>query len=115
MSLLRPVAGIVADRFLLRTVMVAADLFPAALAVYSDNVAVAYGVAFGLSVGALRGRAFALYDVLWNTARLLSLRLGALRADAVGVRARCTCSADCCCSPPAQPAGRKSDAPAARW
>ena len=55
--LLGPVAGLVADRFPRRTVMVAADLLRAALAillvVYSDNVAVAYGVAFGLSVGAI--------------------------------------------------------------
>ena len=55
--LLGPVAGLVADRFPRRTVMVAADLLRAALAVllavYSDKVAVAYGVAFGLSVGAI--------------------------------------------------------------
>ena len=55
--LLGPAAGLVADRFPRRTVMVAADLLRAALAVllavYSDNVAVAYGVAFGLSVGAI--------------------------------------------------------------
>ena len=55
--LLGPVAGLVADRFPRRTVMVAADLLRAALAVLlvvnSDNVAVAYGVAFGLSVGAI--------------------------------------------------------------
>lgn len=35
----------------------------------------------------LRGRAFALFDVLWNSARLLSLGLGGLLADAVGIRA----------------------------
>lgn len=35
----------------------------------------------------LRGRAFALYDVLWNGARLLSLGLGGLLADAVSIRA----------------------------
>lgn len=35
----------------------------------------------------LRGRAFALYDVLWNAARLVSLGLGGLLADAVGIRA----------------------------
>ena len=55
--LLGPVAGLVADRFPRRTVMVAADLLRAALAVllavYWGNVAVAYGVAFGLSVGAI--------------------------------------------------------------
>ena len=55
--LLGPVAGLVADRLPRRTVMVVADVFRAALAVllavYSDNVAVAYGVAFGLSIGAI--------------------------------------------------------------
>lgn len=35
----------------------------------------------------LRGRAFALFDVLWNAARLVSLGLGGLFADAVGIRA----------------------------
>ena len=55
--LLGPVAGLVADRFPRRTVMVAADLLRAVLAVvlavYSGQVVVAYGVAFGLSVGAM--------------------------------------------------------------
>ena len=36
---------------------------------------------------ALRGRAFAGFDVLWQTGRLLSLLGGGLLADAVGVRA----------------------------
>lgn len=35
----------------------------------------------------LRGRAFSLFDVLWNGARLVSLGLGGLLADAVGIRA----------------------------
>lgn len=35
----------------------------------------------------LRGRAFALYDVLWNGARLVSLGLGGLLAEAVGIQA----------------------------
>lgn len=35
----------------------------------------------------LRGRAFALFDVLWNAARLVSLGVGGLLADAFGVRA----------------------------
>lgn len=35
----------------------------------------------------VRGRVFALYDVLWNFARLVSLGLGGLLADAVGIRA----------------------------
>jgi MFS family permease len=34
-----------------------------------------------------RGRAFAFYDVLWNTARLTSLGLGGLIADRVSIRA----------------------------
>jgi MFS family permease len=35
----------------------------------------------------LRGRAFALFDVLWNAARLVSLGTGGLLADAIGIRA----------------------------
>jgi MFS family permease len=35
----------------------------------------------------LRGRVFALFDVLWQSARLLSLAAGGLLADAFGVRA----------------------------
>lgn len=35
----------------------------------------------------VRGRAFAFYDVLWNAARLLSLGLGGILADAIGIRA----------------------------
>ena len=35
----------------------------------------------------LRGRAFALFDVLWNAARLVSLGIGGLLADALGIRA----------------------------
>lgn len=35
----------------------------------------------------LRGRAFALFDVAWNGARLVSLGAGGLLADAVGIRA----------------------------
>lgn len=34
-----------------------------------------------------RGRAFALYDVLWNAARLVSLGLGGLLADVASIRA----------------------------
>jgi MFS family permease len=34
-----------------------------------------------------RGRVFALYDMLWNSARLVSLGLGGLLADAAGVQA----------------------------
>jgi MFS family permease len=35
----------------------------------------------------LRGRAFAFYDVLWNSARLVSLGAGGLLTDAIGIRA----------------------------
>ena len=35
----------------------------------------------------VRGRAFAFYDVLWNTARLLSLAAGGVLAEAVDIRA----------------------------
>lgn len=34
----------------------------------------------------LRGRAFAFYDIAWNTARLVSLGIGGLIADAIDVR-----------------------------
>ncbi|WCO68018.1 MFS transporter [Iamia majanohamensis] len=34
-----------------------------------------------------RGRAFALYDVVWNAARLVSLGIGGILADALGIRA----------------------------
>jgi predicted MFS family arabinose efflux permease len=34
-----------------------------------------------------RGRAFALYDVLWNGARLISLGIGGVLVDVIGVRA----------------------------
>jgi len=36
---------------------------------------------------AVRGRVFALFDVLWQSARLLSLAAGGLLADVLGVRA----------------------------
>jgi MFS family permease len=55
--LLAPVAGLVADRSPRRSVMIRADLFRAVVAlvlvIAADSVAVAYGVAFGLSVGAV--------------------------------------------------------------
>lgn len=35
----------------------------------------------------LRGRAFARFDVLWQCGRLLSLLLGGLPADTLGIRA----------------------------
>ncbi len=52
-----PFAGVVADRFPRRRVMVAADILRAVLAgllaVFHGNLAVAFGAAFGLSVGSL--------------------------------------------------------------
>lgn len=35
---------------------------------------------------AVRGRTYAFYDIIWNAARLVSLGLGGLLADAIGVR-----------------------------
>lgn len=35
----------------------------------------------------LRGRVFAFYDVMWNSARLVSLGAGGILADAIGIRA----------------------------
>lgn len=55
--LLGPIAGVLADRYPRRSVMVAADLLRAVLigmlAVAHDNVALAYAVAFGVSVGSI--------------------------------------------------------------
>lgn len=36
-----------------------------------------------------RGRAFALYDVLWNSVRLTSLGLGGIIVDQLSIRAIC--------------------------
>ena len=62
-----------------------------ALALYgvgTSTGAVAYSSTLQTAVPAeVRGRAFAFYDVAWNAARLVSLGLGGLLADAVGVRA----------------------------
>jgi MFS family permease len=49
---------------------------------------VAYQSTLQIEVAAeVRGRAFALFDVLWNGARLVSLGVGALLADLMGIRA----------------------------
>lgn len=52
-----PVAGLLADRFARRTMMIAADIGRAGvalvLAAWPDSVLVAYAVAFGLSLGAI--------------------------------------------------------------
>lgn len=75
-----------------------------ALAVTTTPVAAAVGLgAYGMSTSTgmvayqstlqtavpdhVRGRAFALYDVLWNGARLVSLGAGGVLADAIGIRA----------------------------
>ena len=62
----------------------------AALAVYGVGTStgmVAYQSTLQTTVAPeLRGRAFALYDVLWNGARLVSLGLGGVLADAVSIR-----------------------------
>ncbi len=62
----------------------------AALGVYGVSTStgmIAYQATLQTEVPtALRGRAFALYDVLWNAARLVSLGAGGLLADAVGIR-----------------------------
>jgi len=46
----------------------------------------------------LRGRAFAGFDVLWQSGRMLSL-LGGVYSPTLSASAPCTCSAACCCSP----------------
>lgn len=62
-----------------------------ALAVYGVGTStgmVAYQSTLQREVPAdVRGRAFALYDVLWNAARLVSLGMGGMLADRVGVAA----------------------------
>jgi len=35
----------------------------------------------------LRGRIFAFYDVVWQSARLMSIGIGGVLADAIGIRA----------------------------
>lgn len=62
-----------------------------ALAVYGVSTStgmIAYQSTLQTAVPAeVRGRAFALFDVLWNAARLTSLGFGGLLADAVSVQA----------------------------
>lgn len=75
----------------LLAVLVSPVLAGAALVVYGMSTStgmVAYQSTLQTEIPAeVRGRAFALYDVIWNGARLLSLGLGGLLADAVGIRA----------------------------
>jgi len=63
----------------------------AALTLYGAGTstgAVAYQATLQTAVPSdVRGRVFALFDVLWSSARLVSLGLGGLLADAVGIRA----------------------------
>jgi len=76
---------------LVLAVTVSPVLAGAALVVYGMSTStgmVAYQSTLQTEIPAkLRGRAFALYDVIWNGTRLLSLGLGGLLADAVGIRA----------------------------
>jgi MFS family permease len=62
-----------------------------ALALYGVGTStgnVTYNTALQKNVSdRLRGRVFATYDVVWQTFRLLSLALGGVLADAVGIRA----------------------------
>ena len=62
-----------------------------ALAVYGVGTStgmIAYQSTLQTTVPAeVRGRAFVLYDVLWNSGRLVSLGLGGLLADAVSIQA----------------------------
>jgi len=62
-----------------------------ALAVYGVGTStgmIAYQSTLQTAVPAeVRGRAFALYDVLWNAGRLVSLALGGFLADAVSIQA----------------------------
>ena len=53
-----------------------------------SNGMIAYQSTLQTTVPAeVRGRALALYDVLWNSGRLVSLGLGGLLADAVSIQA----------------------------
>lgn len=62
-----------------------------ALALYGMSTStgmVAYQSTLQVEVpSAIRGRLFSFFDVLWNAARLVSLGLGGLLADRVGIRA----------------------------
>ncbi len=63
----------------------------AALGLYGTSTStgmVAYQATLQTAVPAeTRGRAFALYDVVWNAARLVSLGAGGILAEVVGIRA----------------------------
>jgi MFS family permease len=62
-----------------------------ALAIYGVGTSVgmiAYQSTLQREISAeLRGRVFTLYDIVWNSARLLSLGLGGLVADVIGIQA----------------------------
>ncbi len=76
---------------LVLTVVTTAPLAAAALVVYglsTSNGSVTFSSLIQSRVPEdLRGRAFAGFDVLWQTGRMLSLLGGGLLADAVGIRA----------------------------
>lgn len=60
----------------------------AAYGVCTSTGMIAYQSTLQVEVpGRVRGRVFALFDVLWNSARLVSLGLGGLAADLLGIRA----------------------------
>src|SRR3546814_8541994 len=87
---------------LFRSVRGGVDLTLAAVAnpVVAGGALVAYGmststgmVAYQSTLQTLvpadtRGRAFAFYDVLWNSARLLSLAVGGVLVDIIDIRDR---------------------------
>ena len=69
------------------TYPVAASVALAAYGVGTSTGTIAYQSTLQTAVPAeVRGRAFALYDVVWNVARLVSLGLGGLLADVASVR-----------------------------
>lgn len=97
--LLGPVAGLVVDRWPKRNVMVVADLGRAVLAgvlaLSHGSVGLAYGVAFGLSTGALlfNPAASSLVpdtveadELVEANAGLWSVAVGGLLAEAIGIR-----------------------------
>lgn len=75
---------------LVLAVAVSPVLAAAALVIYGMSTStgmVAYQATLQTGIpGEVRGRVFALYDVIWNAARLLSLGLGGVLADAISIR-----------------------------
>lgn len=75
---------------LMLAIVVSPWLAAAALMIYGMSTStgmVAYQSTLQTQIPAeVRGRAFAFYEVIWNSARLLSLGLGGLLADTIGIR-----------------------------